>query len=103
MSYLEAKYHLLGGWRVIAFLLNVLVFLGGFWGLYLTGIFTRSWYDEGTAAVCLLVIFTSALSAFLITRPLVLEKSDDEKVSLLSLWWKRKKLENLAKINEFKK
>lgn len=103
MSYLEAKYHLLGGWRVIAFLLNLLLFLGSSWGLYLTGIFTRSWYNEGDAAICILILFTSALNAILITRPMILEKSDDEKSSLLSLWWKRKKLEHLSKINEFKK
>ncbi|HEC2064220.1 TPA: hypothetical protein R1870_001208 [Klebsiella oxytoca] len=103
MSYLEAKYHLLGGWRVIAFILNVVVFIGGWWVLFLTGIFTRTWYNQELAATCMLVIFTSGLSAVLLTKPLFIERTEDEKISLLSLWWKRKKLEHLAKIKELER
>lgn len=103
MGYFEAKLHLLGKWRLIALLLNAVLFLGSGWALYMTGIFTRSWYNEGNAAVCLLIMFTTALSAISINQPVIMDKSDDEASSLLHLWWKRKKLEHLAKIKEFKR
>ncbi len=103
MEYFEAKLHLLGKWRIIALLLNAVLFLGSCYGLYLTGIFTRSWHNEGNAAVCLLIMFTSALSIMSINQPVIMDKTDDEASSLLSLWWKRKKLEHLSKIKEYKK
>lgn len=103
MGYFEAKFQLLGKWRAIALLLNSVLFLSGCWRLYMTGIFTRTWYDEGTVAVCLFIICTSALSIIVINQPVIIDKSDDEASSLLSLWWKSKKLEHLAKIKEFKK
>ncbi|MHB9591066.1 hypothetical protein [Enterobacter mori] len=103
MEYFEAKLHLLGKWRTIALVLNAVLFLGSCYGLYLTGIFTRSWYNEGNAAVCLFIMFTSALSIMSVNQPVIMDKTDDETCSLLYLWWKRKKLEHLSKIKECKK
>lgn len=37
MEYFEAKLYLLGKWRIIALLLNAMLFLGSCYGLYLTG------------------------------------------------------------------
>ncbi|PUB51332.1 hypothetical protein AC520_2494 [Enterobacter sp. OLF] len=53
--------------------------------------------------MCLLIMFTSALSIMSINQPVIMDKTDDEASSLLSLWWKRKKLEHLSKIKEYKK
>lgn len=85
MEYFEAKLHLLGKWRIIALVLNAVLFLGSCYGLYLTGIFTRSWYNEGNAAVCLLIMFTSALSIMSVNQPVIMDKTDDETCSLLYL------------------
>ncbi|MGP0950507.1 hypothetical protein ACJ8PI_00110 [Serratia sp. CY82433] len=103
MSYWEAKYRLLGGWRVLGLALNALVFSGGVWVLYLIGFFTRHWYNEKTALVSGLVMCTTVISFIAISRPVVLDKTEDEKHSLISLWWKRRKLEHLAKIKELSK
>lgn len=103
MGFIEAKFHLLGKMRVIAILLNTLLFMGSSWALYLTGVFTKSWYNEGDVALCLFFMVSAALSIVSISRPIILDKSDDEASSLPSLWWTRKKLEHLAKIKELKK
>lgn len=103
MGYWEAKYHLLGGWRILCLVLNVFIFLNGFWVLYQIGFFTRDWYNEDKAFVCFFVILTSLLSFIQINRPVILNKTEDEKHSLISLWWKYKKLEHLAKIKELEK
>lgn len=103
MGYIESKLSLLGRMWVIALLLNALVFLGSSWALYKTGIFTRSWYNEGDAVLCALLMLCTALSIFAINSPIILDKTDDESSSLLFLWLKRKKLEHLDKIKELKK
>lgn len=103
MGYIEAKFHLLGKARVFAILLNTIVFIGSSWALYLTGVFTKSWYNEGNVALCVFFMVTAVISIVCINSPIILDKSDDETSSLPSLWWTRKKLEHLAKIKELKK
>ncbi|HFF8583244.1 TPA: hypothetical protein ACTXAA_001229 [Raoultella planticola] len=104
MSYLEAKYHLLGGWRVIGIILNIIVFCGGGLALYHTGIFTRYLYNQNNAVVCMLVMVTSFLSTVLISQPVIIDNPESEnaesKGSFLTLWFKRRKLEEQQRIRE---
>lgn len=104
MSYLEAKYHLLGGWRVIGIVMNIIVFCSGGLALYHTGIFTRYLYNQNNAVMCILLMFTSFLSAVLISRPVSIDKPEDDngyfKGSFLTLWLKRKRLEEQQRIRD---
>lgn len=103
MTYLEAKIRQLGMWRAIVILINVIVFVLGVIGLYQSGFFTRAWYNEDKVTFFSLLIFYSAMNTLFVYKPAEKNTGSENHVGLLSLWMKRKRLENEAKIKELEK
>ncbi|MBS0857961.1 MULTISPECIES: hypothetical protein [Providencia] len=87
--------------RIILTLANVSIAFLCFYLLIDIGFFTYKYYNQEKAFICITLFFISALNLFYVIK--TKNNFSESKSSLISLWLKRKRLENEAKIKELEK